>query len=426
METGLLERRYRLLGKGAPLFYDTPLHIVRGEGVWLYDADGKRYLDAYNNVPVVGHCHPRVVAALASQAAQLNVHTRYLHENVLDYGERLTATFDASLDMVFFTCTGSEANDLALRIARQRTGAKGIVCSDCTYHGNSTAVDELSTMFRDGATGSPNVRSVPFPQTFRPLHGLEGEALCDAYVAEVARAIAALQEDGTGFAGMLVCPIFANEGLPTIPEGYMRKVAQLVRDAGGLLIFDEVQSGFGRTGHMWGQQMHGVVPDIVTLGKPMGNGHPIGGVVTRAEIGNGFRDSTMYFNTFGGNPVSCAAGLAVLDTIRDEDLVNGARRVGEYVLDGLRALQKRHASIGDVRGSGLFFAVELVEDRAGRVPAPALAGRLVNHMKENGVLISRLGPYNNVLKIRPPLPFSTADADLLLTRLCSSLGALEG
>lgn len=425
-DTDLLERRYRVMGRGAPLFYDTPLHIVRGEGVWLYDAGGKAYLDAYNNVPVVGHCHPGVVAALGRQAATLNVHTRYLHENVLDYSERLAATFDPSLDMVCFTCTGSEANDLALRMARQQTGAMGIICSDNTYHGNSTAVNELSTMFAGGATGSRNVRAVPFPDAYVPLEGVRGGALCDAYVARVAREIAAFQEAGIGFAGMLVCPIFANEGLPDVPDGYLRKVARLVREAGGLLIFDEVQSGFGRTGNMWGYQVSGVVPDIVTLGKPMGNGHPIGAVVARGALINGFRDSVMYFNTFGGNPVSCAVGMAVLDALAGERLPENARAVGLYVLEGLRRLQARHELVGDVRGRGLFFALELVLDRERKTPAGALARRAINLMKERGVLISRVGRHDNVLKIRPPLPFSRAHADMLLDALDGCFAALRG
>ena len=317
IEAELIERRYRLLGKGAPLFYDTPLHIVRGKGVHLYDASGKAYLDAYNNVPVVGHCHPRVVDAIARQAATLNIHTRYVDETVVEYAEQLAATFDRSLDMAIFTCTGSEANDVALRIARILSGKMGIICSNSTYHGNSTAVDELSTMFRGGRTTSPNVRAVPFPDNYRPLRNLSGAALEDAYVDEVRNTIEALERDGAGFAGMLVCPIFANEGLPANPAGYLKRVADLVRNAGGVLIFDEVQSGFGRTGVMWGQDTIGVVPDIVTMGKPMGNGHPIGGVVARAELITAFRNRVMYFNTFGGNPVSSAAGLAVLSVIED-------------------------------------------------------------------------------------------------------------
>lgn len=425
-DMNLMERRYRLMGRGAPLFYDTPLHIVRGEGVWLYDADGKAYLDAYNNVPVVGHCHPAVVQALTRQAAALNVHTRYLHENVLEYTERLTATFDPSLDMACFTCTGSEANDLALRIARHHAGATGIICSDNTYHGNSTAVNELSTMFAGGRTGSRHVRAVPFPDAYLPLDGLRGEALCDAYVARVAQQIAAFEEEGIGFAGMLVCPIFANEGLPDVPAAYLRKVAALVRAAGGLLIFDEVQAGFGRTGNMWGYQVSGVAPDIATLGKPMGNGQPLGGVVARAALLNGFRDSVMYFNTFGGNPVSCAAGMAVLDVLQQERLLENARSVGGHVLEGLRSLQARHDVIGDVRGQGLFFALEMVQERVCKTPAGPAAKRLINLMKDKGVLISRVGRHDNVLKIRPPLPFSRAHADRLLETLDQCLSALRG
>jgi 4-aminobutyrate aminotransferase-like enzyme len=262
----LLQRRLRVIGKDAPLFYDEPLHIVRGEGVWLFNAEGQRFLDAYNNVPVVGHCHPRVSAAIARQAGVLNVHTRYLHENVVRYAERLTATFEGQ-EMAVFTCTGSEANDLALRMARLLTGHEGIICSNNTYHGNTAAVDELSTTFTAGRPGSERVRAVPFPETYRPLRGLEGAALEDAYVDEVRASIADLQRRGLGVAGMLVCPIFANEGLPEVPAEFLARAAQLVRQAGGFVIFDEVQAGFGRTGDLWGHHLSGVVPDIVTLGK---------------------------------------------------------------------------------------------------------------------------------------------------------------
>ena len=421
MNPELLERRYRLLGKSAPLFYDKPLHIVRGEGVSLFDEQGIEYLDAYNNVPVVGHCHPKVVQALARQAATLNVHTRYVHEYVLDYAERLTSTFDPSLDMAIFTCTGSEANDLALRMARLLTGKQGIICSNNTYHGNTAAVDQLSTLFRAGRSDTPCVHPVPFPETYRPLGGLSGDALADAYLAEVELAIKDLERQGGGFAGVLVCPIFANEGLPTLPSGYMERLARIVRQAGGLLIFDEVQAGFGRTGAMWGHQTIGVVPDLVTLGKPMGNGHPIGGVISRAELINAFRDRVTYFNTFGGNPVSCAAGLAVLETIADEGLLDNVREVGGYVANGLRALMDRHTIIGDVRARGLFFAVELVSDRQAKAPADAAARKVINLMRERRVLVSRLGPFDNVLKIRPPLPFSCDHADRLLHALDACL-----
>jgi 4-aminobutyrate aminotransferase-like enzyme len=342
----------------------------------------------------------------------------------VEYAERLTATFDRSLDMAVFTCTGSEANDVALRMARTLTGKRGIVCSNSTYHGNSSAVDALSTIFRGGRTDSPDVRAVPFPDTYRGIDGLTGQALEDAYVAAVGRAIEAFEEEGIGLAGMLVCPIFANEGLPSTPPGYLQRVARLVHEAGGFLIFDEVQAGFGRTGAMWGQDHVGVVPDIVTMGKPMGNGHPVGGVVARADIVDAFRERVMYFNTFGGNPVSAAAGLAVLDVIADERLLDNVREVARYVEDGLARLKQRHGLIGDVRARGMFFGVELVLDRADKTPATAQCKRLVNLVKDNGILISRIGPFDNVLKIRPPLPFGRDHADTLLGVLDHCLATL--
>ncbi|HJV71702.1 aspartate aminotransferase family protein [Ideonella sp.] len=420
MSNSLLERRHRVLGRGAPLFYDEPLHVVRGEGVWLHDAHGRRYLDAYNNVPIVGHCHPRVVEAIARQANELNVHTRYLHENIVRYAERLTATFDG-LDMAIFTCTGSEANDLALRMARLLTGSEGIICSNNTYHGNTAAVDELSTTFRGGQPGSSRVRSVPFPETYRPVRGLQGAELADAYVSEVRSCIEHFQRSGIGLAGMLVCPIFANECLPDVPSGFLERAAQLVREAGGFIIFDEVQAGFGRTGEFWGHDKTGVVPDIVTLGKPMGNGYPIGGVVSRSSIVNAFRDRVMYFNTFAGNPVACAAALAVLDVIESDGLLEHVRQIGPQVTDRLRKLMPVHEGIGDVRGKGMFWAVELVTDRAARTPDAARAKAVVNRMRDHGVLISRLGAHDNVLKIRPPLPFAEPHAALLLEALDQSL-----
>ncbi|MGI9285091.1 MAG: aspartate aminotransferase family protein, partial [Pseudomonadales bacterium] len=359
-EDELLQRRYRLLGEKAPLFYDEPVHIVKGEGVWLYDAAGKRYLDVYNNVPNVGHCHPRVVEALSKQAGILNIHTRYLHETIVEYGEKLTAKFDDSLSMLFLTCTGSEANEVALRIARHHSGGKGIICTNATYHGNTTAVDALATLFNDGKPNGPNVRAVNFPDAYRPLDGLAGEALADAYANQIKEAINTFKAEGVGFAGLLFCPIFANEGLPNVPAGYLHKVAHYVRGAGGVLIFDEVQSAFGRTGKMWGHEHAGVIPDIITLGKPMGNGHPLAGAICRPELGNAFRDEVMYFNTFGGNPVSCAVGLAVLEVIEQENLVENANEVGTYLTQGLAQLADRYELIGDVRGQGLFFGVELV------------------------------------------------------------------
>lgn len=425
-ENALLERRNRVFGANAPLFYKQPVQVVRGEGVWLYGSDGKRYLDVYNNVPTVGHCHPHVAAAIAQQAATLNVHSRYLHERSVAYAERLISKFDASLSMVMFTCTGSEANEVALRIARSHSGHKGIICSNLTYHGNTAALDEMATLFHDGQPTSPNVRAVRFPDSYRPHYDLDGEALAEAYAAEVKAAIDAFETEGIGFAGMLICPVFANEGLPNVPEGYLKKVAEIVREAGGLLIFDEVQAGFGRTAKMWGHETVGIVPDIVTLGKPMGNGHPIAGVVGRADLINGFRERVMYFNTFAGNQVACAAGMAVLDVIDDESLLSNVVDVGAYVMSGLRGLQEKYMLIGDVRGLGLFFGLELVTSRDKKTPATEQARRLINLMKDHGVLISNIGPHDNVLKLRPPLCFSRENADLLLQTLDTCLGIVAG
>lgn len=421
----LLARRARVLGKDAPLFYDQPLHIVRGEGVWLYDADGRAYLDAYNNVPVVGHCHPEVVEALCRQAGTLNVHTRYLHETVLAYGERLLGRHHPSLSMILFVCTGSEANDQALRIARLHTGGEGIICTNLTYHGNTAAVDEVSPLFYGAnAPRNPRVHPIPFPDSYRPRHGLSGEALTDAYLAEIDRAIEGFQASGLGFAGMLLCTVFANEGLPDVPPGFMRRAVERVHAAGGLFIADEVQAGFGRTGHMWGYEIDGVVPDIVTMGKPMGNGHPLAGVVARADLIEEFRSRVMYFNTFGGNPVSCAVGNAVLDIIDRDQLVAHAGEVGAYVRSGLRALQVKHALIGDIRGHGLWVGIELVRDRHSKAPAASEAHRVINLMKDRGVLLGRIGEFDNVVKMRPPLPFSRANADFLLATLDEVLAAL--
>ncbi len=413
----LLQRRHRLLGEKAPLFYDEPIHIVKGQGVWLEDADGKRYLDVYNNVPNVGHCHPHVVETLARQASTLNIHTRYLHETILEYGEKLTSTLDDSLSMLFLTCTGSEANEVALRMARSHTGKMGIIVTNATYHGNTTAVYELTTLFHGGKTGSLNVKAVDFPCAYRPLNGLSGEALADAYADQVKHAIEEFEQEGIGFAGMLICPIFANEGLPDVPKGYMEKIVRYVRQAGGLLISDEVQSAFGRTGKMWGHEYAGIVPDIITLGKPIGNGHPLAGAVCRPELGNEFRKKIMYFNTFGGNPVACAVGLAVLEVIERENLVANSHDVGAYLRKGLDKLADKYDLIGDVRGCGLYTGVEMVTDRKTKQPAAPEASRLVNLMKEQGVLLSKIGLHDNILKMRPPICFSYENADFLIENL---------
>ena len=413
----LLARRERLLGPGNPLFYDHPLHLVRGRGVWLYDADGCRYLDCYNNVPCVGHCHPDVVKALSDQASRLNTHTRYLDETILDYAEKLLDKFDDSLDRLMLACTGSEANDLALRIARFNTGGEGFICTNATYHGNTAAVYQLCSIFKPFEGYGEAVRMVPWPDSYRALDGLSGEALSDAYVDAVREAISSFADSGIRLAGMMACPIFANEGLPDIPPRYLEKAVAAVREAGGLFVADEVQSGFGRTGRWWGHEKSGVVPDLLTLGKPMGAGHPISAVVGRGGLIDNFRKSEMYFNTYGGNPVSCAVGIAVLEVIENEQLVQNAANVGEYVLEGFKTLQTKHEMIGDVRGSGLFFGIDLVKDRDTKEPAAREARIIVNAMRERGVLMSKIGEHDNVLKLRPPLCFSEENADQLIVTL---------
>ena len=413
----LIERRTQLLGPGNPLFYDKPLHIVRGEDVWLFDESGQRFLDCYNNVPSVGHCHPVVVEALCQQAATLNTHTRYLHENILDYAERLLAKFDPSLNRIMFACTGSEANEIALQMARFNTGGRGLICSNATYHGNTAQVSQLNSIFEPFNGYGEHIRMVPWPDSYRGVDHLEAQALTNKYVSAVSNAIASFSEAGIPFAGMLVCPIFANEGLSEVAPQYLQQVAALVHKAGGLLIFDEVQAGFGRTGNWWGHEVSGVIPDIVTLGKPMGAGHPISGVVARGELVDAYRNAVMYFNTFGGNPVSCAVGLAVLDVMDQENLVRNSATVGNKVREGFTQLATQHEIIGDVRGHGLFFGIELVKDRKTKLPAPKETKKVVNNMRKAGVLMGNIGEYNNVLKLRPPLTFSEDHVDLLMTTL---------
>ncbi|MFK3790679.1 aspartate aminotransferase family protein [Pseudomonas piscis] len=421
----LLDRRRKTMG-AAPLFYDEPLHLVRGQGVHLYGQDGRRYLDCYNNVQVVGHCHLRVNEAIARQNDTLNVHSRYLTQGIVDYSQRLLETFANGLDQVLYTCSGSEANDQALRIARTRGSGRGIICSSHAYHGNTAAVEQVSPLIHRNRHCFDEVRSVPFPQIYRPLGGLVGEALIQAYLAQIEDEIESFDTTGVGLAGMIFCPIFANEGLPRIPATLLERACALVRDAGGLVIIDEVQAGFGRTGSMWGHQAMGITADIVTLGKPMGNGYPVAAVVSRSELLDGFRDKTFYFNTFAASPTAAAAAMAVLDVIEDEGLMDNARTVGALVRRGLAELAAKHALIGDIRGKGLWVGLELVSDHASREPATWETGQLVEALRQRGILVNRIGPFGNVLKIRPPLVFKTEHAQELLAAIEQSLEVLEG
>lgn len=410
----LIERRERLLGPAYRLFYANPVHIVRGEGVWLYDPDGNGYLDVYNNVACVGHSHPHVVSAISKQSSILNTHTRYLTDGILDYAERLLSHFPKELSQVMFTCTGSEANDLAYRAACTFTGGTGVIVTQLAYHGVTIAISQMSPSLGSSITLGSHVRTVPAPDVY---HG-DGKDVGEMLTENVRKAILDMQAHGIKPAALLVDSIFASDGIFSDPAGFLAPAVAEIRKAGGVLIVDEVQPGFGRTGEgMWGFVRHGLIPDIVTLGKPMGNGHPMAGMVAKPEILEVFGKHTRYFNTFGGNPVSCAAGMAVLDVIAREDLVANAKIVGAYLRDGLRALASQHDLIGDVRGAGLFVGVELVADRATRRPATAETSRLVNGLRDRRVLISACGPHANVLKIRPPLVFTREHADIFLAAM---------
>ena len=420
-EQALIRRRQQALGQAYRLFYQQPLHVVRGEGVWLYDADGQRYLDVYNNVASVGHSHPQVVAAIAQQAAVLNTHTRYLNDGIVDYAERLLSTLAMSGYQAMFTCTGSEANDLALRLAGSFTGGQGVIVTGHAYHGVTSSIAACSPAFGDGVPLGPNVRTVAAPDGYRG----NPEEVAARFTRDVQAAIADLQRHGIRPAALLVDTLFTSDGVFADPPGFLAGAVDAIHAAGGLFIADEVQAGFARSGsHFWGFQRHGVVPDIITMGKPMGNGHPLAGLMARADIIDTFGRQVRYFNTFGGNPVSVAAGMAVLDVIEREGLQQNARDTGAYLKAGFEALAQRHALIGDVRGAGFFIGVEMVSDRASKTPASAQTTRIVNALRERRILISATGPAGNILKVRPQLPFGRTHADMLLGALDEVLASL--
>ena len=401
MSSDLAARRAAVLGPHVPTFYNSPVHLVKGEGVWAWDADGCKYLDCYNNVPHVGHCHPHVVAAIATQAAMLNTHTRYLHSGIVEYCERLTAKFQTQLDQVIMVCSGSEANDIALRMAQAMTEKTGFIATDNTYHGNTMAVSQLSSRKPPIGGYASHIRHIPAPDSLRPVGGTaDGQAA--AFARELQTAIDDLEASGHGFSGFVFCPSFANEGLPDLPRNFMKSAEQVVKTAGGILIADEVQPGFGRGGETWwGHEWLGISPDIVTLGKPMANGHPVAAVVARAEIMAEFRNAFGYFNTFGGNPVSCAAAAATLDVIEQDNLVEHAKSVGAVFLRELHSID--HPSIASRRGRGLFLALELETDGAANAD---LAAHVVEYARNHGLLMGRTGRNRNILKLRPPMPFS--------------------
>ena len=425
-----LAARRRVVGPNLSIAYERPVKIVRGWMQYLYDDSGREYVDGYNNVPHVGHCHPRVVDAAVGQMRVLNTNTRYLHDKLPLFAERLVATLPGPLRVCYFVNSGSEANELALRLARAHTGRRDVIVLDGAYHGNTTTLVEISPYKFNGpgGAGAPAwVHVVPVPDTYRGAFGRDDANAGVRFAHAVEEAIGAMEERGVRPSAFIAESAPSVAGQIVLPDGYLRAVYEAVRRAGGVCIADEVQTAYGRMGvSMYAFEPQGVVPDIVVLGKPIGNGYPLAAVVTTREIARSFDNGMEFFSTFGGSTVACAVGLAVLDVVDEEGVQAHAREVGDALLVKLRALAGRHEAIGDVRGSGFFLGVELVADRRTRAPATDAASRVVNGMRERGVLIGTEGPFANVLKIRPPMPFTHADADRLVSALAAALGALGG
>lgn len=420
-------RRRRVLGSALePLTYRRPLHLVRGEGAWMFDTNGRGYLDAYNNVPVVGHSHARVVEAIARQAATLNTNTRYLHENVVELAERLTATMPDGLDTVMFVNSGSEANDLAWRLAMAFTGGDTGLVTEWAYHGVTAAIADFSPSEWPHGEQPSGVEVLAAPDSYRGRYA-DADDPASVARAEMAAALGRLSDRGRRPAALFLDSTFTADGIFVPAPEVVAELVVAAHDGDALSIADEVQSGFGRTGDgLWGFPRWGVTPDIVTLGKPMGNGHPIAAVITRSEIADRFAAETTFFSTFGGNPVACAAALAVLDVIEDEALIANASSVGGWLRTALIGLAARHPAIGDVRGRGLMTGVELVRDHATREPAAELAARVKDEMAERGVLIGTTGRAGNTLKIRPPLSITQGEARLIVTTLEQVLAEVPG
>ncbi|MRG58194.1 aminotransferase class III-fold pyridoxal phosphate-dependent enzyme [Phyllobacterium sp. SYP-B3895] len=414
----IVAERKSILLPNLSISYAEPIKFVRGEGAWLIDDRGRAYLDCFNNVCHLGHAHPDVVEALSKQAGILNTNTRYLHDNIVDYAERLTATLPGDLCVATFACSGSEANSLMLRMMRAHTGREEAIVLDWAYHGTTQELIDLSPYKykRKGGKGrKSHVYEANIPDTYRAPADWPADKIAQRYAESVAEQIASMRKAGKGPGVFLAESIPSVAGQVFLPEGYLREVYAMVRAAGGICAADEVQVGFGRVGsHWWAFETQGVVPDIVTMGKPIGNGHPMAAVVTTREVAASFNNGMEYFNTFGGNPVSCAVGLAVLDVIERDDLRGNALAMGNYLLERFRAMQARYEVIGDVRGQGLFLGIELVTDRKTKQPATELARKINNGARERGVLMGTEGPHDNVLKLRPPMIFNRANADLLI------------
>ncbi|GKW15554.1 aspartate aminotransferase family protein [Pectobacterium carotovorum subsp. carotovorum] len=416
----LTNKRAQVLGDSYRLFYRNPVHLVRGEGQYLWDASGHKYLDVYNNVASIGHCHPAVIEAVNEQMRLLNTHTRYLHERILDYSADILSTVPSAINKAMYMCTGSEANDLAIRVARAYSGGTGIIVSREAYHGTSELTSGASPALGSGQPLAATTRLVLAPDRYR----VNAPDLGAWFAQQIQLQIDDMAVNGIKFAGFMADSIFSSDGVLPGPAGYLKAAIDVVHANGGIFIADEVQPGFARTGeHFWGFGRHGIVPDVVTLGKPMGNGIPVSALLAKADVLAAFSDEIPYFNTFGGNPVSIAAAQAVLRVIREEGLQEHSRTVGDKLQRELALLSDRHACVGDVRGAGLFIGFELVSDRETKTPDKALALDVVEHLRAERVLTSVAGPHGNVLKLRPPLAFQEHDIDWLVGALDRALRA---
>lgn len=421
----MIERRERYMGGAYRLFYRKPVNLVRGEGAYLWDAAGTKYLDMYNNVAGIGHCHPAVIKAVTEQMQRLNTHTRYLHENIIAYSEEILDMLPAQIDKIMFMCTGSEANDLALRVAQEYTGGTGIIVSQEAYHGTSALTSGCSPALGSEQPLLPNVRLIPTPDYFR--HGGTAEEFTAWYAGEMQRCIDELNAAGYPFACFLADSIFSSDGVHPSPIGYVKAAVDVVHKNGGVFIADEVQPGFARCGDaFWGFARHGIIPDMVTMGKPMGNGIPVSALAARHEVLAAFSDKLPYFNTFGGNPVSIAAAQAVLHVIKEEHLQEHCKVVGAELLTALREVATRHPeSVGDVRGAGLFIGFELTRPDGNKTPDQAKALDMIELLRDHQVLTSVAGPFGNVLKLRPPMAFQAGDIDWICTTLDECLTIVE-
>ena len=415
------------LSSSLSLSYKEPLHIIKGSGQYLYDVNGKKFLDAINNIQHVGHCHPKVLKASSDQLSRLNTNTRYLNDIIVEYAKSLSHKLPNKLDICFFTNSGSESNDLALRMARKITQSKETIVLDGAYHGHLSSLIEISPYKYNGpgGDGAPKfVHAIPMPNSYSGKY--RGEDSGERYINEVDVVIKKIRQSGKKISAFIFESIMGCGGQLIHPKGFLKESIKKIKDSGGIIIADEVQIGFGRIGEsFWGFESEDLIPDIVTMGKSMGNGHPLSALVTTRDISEQFNNGMEYFNSFGGNPVSCAIGHSVLNIIENEELQQNANDVGQYLKSMLNDLKEKFDLIGDVRGKGLFLGLELVRDLESLEPAYKEAKYIVNIMKEMGILISVDGPNNNVLKIKPPMIFNRDDALFLIESLDTILSNMN-